>query len=292
MPYLRYYDYLSKIQSVNFQQVLSNTDSFRTLTEQEAEEEVISYIDQKYDTDKEFTDTEPWSPSTVYSAKDRVELNFSTYVPATAYVINNLVIYSGNAYICIGATTGTFDPTKWTLLGAQYDLFHVTLPHAEFDYKSYYKVGDQVWWKNKVYTAAISSPILDHETALQYGNTATLPLQNVFPDDTIAGAQYWGTGTTYSVAAGTLPTNTTKWTAGDNRNRLLVQKTVDICLYHLHSRMSPNNIPQLRMDRYAAATAWLEAVADGAFTVNIPRLQPKSGSKIAFGGQVRRQNDY
>lgn len=292
MAYLRAYDYTTKIQDVNLNQIITSNTDVRLITEQQAQDEVISYLSQKYDTDAEFTDTNVFDLSTTYKAKDRIELNFPVYVSTNNYSVNDLAVYSGNAYICINATTGTFTPANWTLLGKQYQLFYVTLPKPEFNYKSYYQKGDQVFWKDKTYTAQQNSPILDHETALQYGNITTLPIQNVFPDDAIAGVQYWGTGTAYSVASGTLPTNATKWTKGDNRSSLLVQKTVDICLFHMHSRIAPNNIPQLRSDRYAAATAWLQMASEGTVNANIPRLQPKKGARIVFGGQVRRQNDY
>lgn len=291
MGYLRYRDYSRQIQDVNLSQILSNDDSIRLDIEVAAEAEVKGYLSSKYDIDTEFSHTFVWSPSIAYKGYALVELNYPDYVPATSYVINDLVTYLGKCYICIATTTGAFNPVKWTLLGTKYDLFHIVPTAPDFNYKGYYSIGDQVFWKNKIYTAVKSSPILDHNTALQYGRVSSLPYPNVFPDDPIDGKTYWGTGTAFSVAAGTLPTNAA-WTKGDNRATRLVQITVDICLYHLHSRIAPRNIPQLRMDRYAAAIAYLDMILSGKISSNIPLNQPKTDGMIRWGGDVKRDNSY
>ena len=292
MGYLRYRDYSRQIQDVNLTQILGADDSIRLDSEVAAEAEVKGYLAPKYDIDTEFSHTFVWSPSVAYKGYALVELNYSDYVPATVYAINDLVTYSGKCYICIHAgATGTFNPAHWTLLGTKYDLFNIVPPAQDFDYKGYYSIGDQVFWKDKIYTAIKSSPILDHNTALQYGRVSSLPYPNVFPDDPIDGKTYWGTGTAFSVNAGTLPTNAA-WTKGDNRATRLVQITVDICLYHLHSRIAPRNIPQLRMDRYAAAVAYLDMILTGKISADIPLNQPKTDGMIRWGGDVKRDNSY
>lgn len=292
MAYLRYYDYLKAIQDVNIQQIINQDDSIRLTAESEAQAEVISYLVQKYDIQKEFTDTTIWNPATTYYGNNLVELNYADYVPATAYVIGNLVTYLGNCYICTTNTTGVFVPANWTLLGKKFDLFYITLPYKEFYYKSLYNVGDQVWWKNKTYTALKSSQTLTHDTALQYAENNSIPGVNVFPDDPKDGVTYWGVGVNYSVTAGTLPTDTTKWTKGDNRSVQIVQKVVDICLFHLHSRIAPRNIPALRENRYKMAIDWLQMAGQGQITADIPLLQPKTDGRIRWGSQVKRINDY
>jgi hypothetical protein len=292
MAYLRYFDYLKSIQDVNIQQIISQDDSIRLTAEAEAQAEVISYLIQKYDIQKEFTDTTIWSPLTVYYGNNLVELNYLDYTPSKAYVINDLATQLGNCYICTANTTGVFDSTKWTLLGKKFDLFYITLPNPEFYYKNLYNTGTTVWWKNKNYTALKPSQLLTHDTALQYAINENLPSVNVFPDDNQNGTTYWGTGTTYSVSAGTLPTNTAKWTKGDSRSVQIVQKVVDICLYHLHSRIAPRNIPALRDNRYKMAIEWLQMAGQGQITADIPLLQTKTDGGIRWGSQVKRINDY
>ena len=119
-----------------------------------------------------------------------------------------------------------------------------------------------------------------------------IPPPNVFPDDPVNGATYWGTGTAYSVPAGTLTTNTTYWTFGDNRNQSLVQVVTDISLYHLHSRIAPVNIPELRAARYRAAIDLLKMASEGDITFDLTLLQPRQGARIRFGSNIKNSNSY
>src|SRR5690242_9766040 len=40
---------------------------------------------------------------------------------------------------------------------------------------------------------------------------------------------------------------------GADRNPLIIMYCIDILLYHLHTNITPNDIPQIRMDRYDRA---------------------------------------
>lgn len=170
------------------------------------------------------------------------------------------------------------------------ELYYVTPPADGFDYDKTYAVGDSVLWKDKVYTAVKTSPCLSHSGALQYGEYKNIPNKNVAPDDLDYGESYWGTGTTYTVTE--MPTDTTKWTKGDNRNSLIVMYMVDITLYHVHSRISPRNIPPLRVDRYNMAITALREINDGVRLVDVPMNQPKQHQRFLFGGKVKKQNGY
>lgn len=92
-------------------------------------------------------------------------------------------------------------------------------------------------------------------------------------------------------------TDITKWqsigfTSGDNRSQQLVMYMVDIVLFHLHSRIAPRNIPQLRYDRYRNAKQWLKDAANAIITADLPVIQPAQGNVIRFGGNVKLRNDY
>lgn len=58
---------------------------------------------------------------------------------------------------------------------------------------------------------------------------------------------------------------------GTNRNRLLVMYCVDIMLYHIHSRINPRQIPEIRYVRYEAAKKWLEGLAKGTIVATLPK---------------------
>lgn len=92
-------------------------------------------------------------------------------------------------------------------------------------------------------------------------------------------------------------TDITKWQSigylkGDNRNQQMVMYMVDMVLFHLHSRIAPRNIPQLRLDRYRDAKEWLKDSAIGNITADLPIIQPAQGNRIRFGGDVKNENRY
>jgi len=274
--YLRSYDYYKQIQSDNLNAIISNDTSIRLQTEMSAQAECISYLNQKYDVDIEFSDTTIWSRSVSYKALHRFYLDYPTYITTSTYAINSLVTYQGNCYIATATTTGTFDPTKWTLLGAQYDMFYGTLPAPYFSFTSKYMRGDEVFYKDKVWTCKQNNVI------------------GIMPTDSTFGFANWGNGVAYSIPAATLPTNTTYFTFGDNRSQQLVMYCIDIVLYHIHSRISPRNIPQLRMDRYDRAIEWLKEAGgqNTAITAAIPLLVPNQGMRIRWSSYPRNINTY
>lgn len=338
--YLRTRDYDRFIQGANFQQIISQDSSLRLLAEAAALEEVNSNLLNKYDTSIEFTDTNPFSVTAAYNAFGRVELNgFADYNPAVSYLAANktIVTFSSNIYIIKNDTTGVFAPGDWTLLGAQYDLFYIPYPYPVFSFYGTYKVGDRVFWKGNIYQCLQGTGAIDHQTFLNATTYGNIPPVNVFPDDSINGAQVWGNGVSYSVtglntsavpadftawnnvtiyAIGdrvsrgnkiweALAINTDKipgiditnwqsisWTLGDNRSQQLVVVMVDIVLYHLHTRIAPQNIPELRVLRYRSAQRWLNDANKGNITPNLPLTTPRAGGRIAFGGNTKLNNIY
>jgi len=83
------------------------------------------------------------------------------------------------------------------------------------------------------------------------------------------------------------------WTYGDNRSQLMVTNMVDITLYHLHSRISPRNIPPLRCERYDSAIKWLNGIRKGTITAaTLVDRQPAQGRRIRFGSEVKNTNSY
>jgi len=292
MAFLLSSDYKKQIQSDNLAQIIGNDSSIQTAAELTAIEEVESYLIQKYDVAKEFQDLLVFNPANTYKASNRVYLDASIYVSTTNYVVGNAVIYSGNYYICTTNTTGTFDVSKWQLINPQYTICYAKYPYPVFDYSTQYAVGNQVFWKDKTYTCLIATQPLDQSSALQFQTYHNLPLLNVAPDNINNGSLYWGTGVNYSILANTSITDTTYWIQGDNRSQQLVTYLVDICLYHLHSRISPRNIPDLRVKRYDDAKSWLKAVGKGDVTANLPLLKPSTGNRIRYGGNIRNINFY
>lgn len=311
MGYLIPNDYLKLIQDVNFQQIITSNDRIRKDAELAAQAEAVSYLKQKYDTTFELKELNVWDFTSPYSAYDRVYLDASVYVNNSTYNIGDLCLNNGGVYQCnTNGTTGTFNIGNWDILGSQYDIYYALPPYSIFDLYNVYNVGDKVFYKQNVYTCLVNTPLLDHETGLQYRLQQNLPYQNVFPDDPQAGANYWHLEEAYLVPAGTDINNGAFWSATDNRDQQLVQKFCEITLFHLHKRIAPRNIPQLRIDAYMGAEAdrnvvngeirypvysalgWLQACGRGEITPNLPMFNPKQGQRIRFGGNIRNINSY
>jgi hypothetical protein len=291
MAYLIPIDYQVNIQDVNIQQIINNDETIRDRAQLSGEAEAKSYLKQKYDISREFQNLLPFNYNRTYYAFERFYFDADEYQSTSNYVINDLTLYDGDVYICINNTTGTFIPADWSLIGAQYTLAYVNTPYPEFEYGALYNIGDMVFWKNKTYQCKVQTAVLDHDTALQYREIKDLPLPNVAPDDPISGLQYWGVGAPYSVLHEN-PNDTTFFTKGDNRDPQMVLYLCDMVLYHLHTRIAPRNIPDLRVKRYDDAIAWLRMCAEGSVTPNLPLIKPKQGNRIRFGGYIRQINSY
>lgn len=289
--YLIQTDFKKLIQTDNLNQIIGSDSTLLTSASISAVTELISYLVQKYNCTREFADLDQWYYTKAYKANERVYLDATAYNASITYALHALALQAGNVYICTTAIVApeAFNAAHWTLLGEQYKLFYVTLPKTEFNYNDLYVKDNQVWWKDKTYTAKQATVVINHITELQYGSYNNLPAQNPAPD---VDAKFWGTGTAYALTAGTLPTDSTKWTAGDNRNPQLVNYCIDIALYTLHSRIAPRNIPDLRVKRYDEVISWLKNVAKGNITAALPLLQPTSGMRVRFGGNIKNQNKY
>ena len=295
MAYLINKDYSVSIQDANIQQIISADEAIRLKAQLAGEAEAQSYLKQKYSIAREFQDLAPFAIATTYYAFNRVYLNAPQYDTNTFYnIVNTLVTYNSNVYRLATPTTnpaGAFNSTLWTLVGPQYQIYWVKPPYTEFNYEAYYNIGDQVYWNNKTYTCRVQTPLLSHDVALQYREIKNLPAQNVAPDDPSIGLQYWGAGTPFSVS-NVWPNVSSNWIAGDPRDAQMVLYLCDIVLYHLHTRIAPRNIPELRVKRYDDAITWLNMCAMGNVTPNLPLISPMQGNRVRYGGGIRQINSY
>jgi hypothetical protein len=310
--FIFYGDYEKQIQSETLAQITANKQSILDSIQRAAVEECVSYLKQKYDVSTAFRATVQHKIANTYKAGQTVYLNAPTYVATQTYALGVQVLQAGNVYKCSTAITvaEAFTIGHWTLIGAQYDLYYAVYPQPVFDHTQVYAKGSEVFWKDKVYTCVIPTGILDHAAMLQIGVSGTSQIVNIYPDDAVKGVQYWGLGTAYTIPANTDITNAA-WTPGDNRDQKLLMTCIDIALYHVHSRISPRNVPELRVYRYMGepadretrgqrilyptycALGWLQSAAIGNdITPNLPVIQPEQGRRIRYGGQVKLTNNY
>ena len=65
----------------------------------------------------------------------------------------------------------------------------------------------------------------------------------------------------------------TTWEMRDPRHDLIINYCVDITLFHLHKRINPRKIPDLRKDTYTEALAWFELLKIGEESPDLPFLE-------------------
>lgn len=81
---------------------------------------------------------------------------------------------------------------------------------------------------------------------------------------------------------------------GNSRNAEVVMYMVDMVLYHLHSRINPGQVPELRKERYADALDWLNKVSAGDFLPDLPKVGDADGdgvddkNVVQWGGRPAR----
>lgn len=82
---------------------------------------------------------------------------------------------------------------------------------------------------------------------------------------------------------------------GTDRHQALVMFALDMTIYHLHSRVSPRNISQLREERYNRAIEWLQKVVKGDLNPGLPILENEEGdqsSAIKWGGNDKLTHQF
>ncbi len=280
MRLLRNTDYLRVIKDDKLLEVTEGDYEILKAVEQSSQAEMISYLVQRYQCNKIFSNTTEFSTGTTYYGNNLVEYTAPDYITTQAYSMNDRVVYSGFVYANISGGTGvlpTTGTTSWSAITTDKSLYYATLPADEYVHTTSYSIGSIVWFENKTYTA------------LQVN-------KGILPD---SDSQRWAVGSTYSFT-GIYPENTAYWTKGDNRNAQIVMYLMDCVLYHLHSRINPRNIPELRSIRYdgnnsfqsGGVIGWLKKVGSGDITADLPQINPSQGVSIRWGSNIKNTNTY
>lgn len=83
---------------------------------------------------------------------------------------------------------------------------------------------------------------------------------------------------------------------GTDRNAVIVMLYVDMVLYHLHARISPEQVPTLRAERYRAAKDWLKAVAKQEINPALPLPTDTDGNnpkeEVRYGSNPARSHHF
>jgi hypothetical protein len=101
-----------------------------------------------------------------------------------------------------------------------------------------------------------------------YDANCLLPLILEYNSDTQynSGDYVWNDITIYEVVQNISPTHSitdSAFVVNDPRNAIVKRMLIDICLYHIHSRISPHQIPDLRVVRYQETIQLLKDIRNG-----------------------------
>lgn len=283
MAFLIKKDFEKHIQKDNLNQILGGNDFYLDECILLAIAEATSYLSQRYYIEKIFNETnQPYDSNKQYRIYERIYANFPAWENNITYTVNTNVSYSGFIYKknndMVGYTQGNLptDPTYWI---PQYknDTIYSTNFYSIpiFDYSQKYQKNDIV----KYYYSAF----ICKQTSLNIIPTPNNDYWDIYP----------------SIFSSVLPTDTLSWLEGDNRNEQLKACLIDIALYHLHSRINPRNIPELRKERYdgnspeqkGGAIGWLKNVAHGLVNADLPE-KIDFQLPISWGSYEKQNNNF
>lgn len=279
MRYIRDVDYLLKATSRNFQQFISDNPLIKNQAELLAIDMVRSKLIQRWDCDAEFKPTYVWSILATYAADDVVYLDGDDWTDEDPYPVNTVILFGGNIYLKNSNIVDYVDQEPedtayWILLGKQYDMFNVIIKEEWFDSTTTYLYGEKVYFKGSYYTAKSS-------------------VKGITPDNKSFGANYWGTKTAATIPTGTLPTNTTYFLVGDNRSSIIFNMVIDIAIYKIELRLSPQVAQKHREKSYDEALDQLSDFMHGnAVLENFPVKQEIQGLRTMMVSNPKNPNTY
>lgn len=284
--YLRPSDYNRAIAKDNLDKVTSEDPTILEQAELSSIEEVASILRGVYDTEHIFRPLYIYEKGASYQPGDKVVMDAPAWVQGTTYAVGSWVSYQGWAYRLLTLTgyLNTVAPSTsstWECL-LKNDSIYTALPDGpEFKYLKSYIAGDIIVHGGKAYTCI-------KDTLYNFPNNTT----------------YWtltGAGAPLSTAPEPDKTLSTGWVRKDPRNPGLVMALADVVLYHLHSRINPRNIPEIRAIRYdgnspeqtGGAMGWLKRGIKDSITLDLMPL-PKEVSKNlpSYGNSNPKQTHY
>jgi hypothetical protein len=118
---------------------------------------------------------------------------------------------------------------------------------------------------------------------LVYNPTAAYTVGNLVFDPALPADIYYCSA---DATGGTLLTDSSFFTLGDRRNPLIMQFLIEIVLFNIHKRISPQNIPAIRSIAYENAISWLEGVQRGSITPNLPSVADSTGGSTGTGSNL------
>lgn len=79
---------------------------------------------------------------------------------------------------------------------------------------------------------------------------------------------------------------------GSDRNNLLIIYIADVALYHLFSRLTPRNVPELRINRYERVLEFLSRVQSLKASLDLPEYDDEDKQYVLSGSNRPRNHHY
>lgn len=195
----------------------------------------------------------------------------------------------------------------FSYLSQKYDIVTELRPSKIYDPRISYNADDRVYLfaPNYVNTTIYNTDDLATANGVVYqantDNISTLP--------TATNPDWQQLGKLYSFSQVKSDVEATQagsildpliWTKGDTRNAKIREVMVDVLVYNLYSKASPQNIPRIVILRYdgesenqtGGAIGWLKGCMKGNLNTSLPKLVPTQGTRIRFGGSTKNTNTY
>lgn len=92
--------------------------------------------------------------------------------------------------------------------------------------------------------------------------------------------------------AGRFDVDTAFAASGDSRYGTLVKVMIDISLFHIYKRVSPDNIPELRGFCYEESIKWLKMASRGEISPGLPIIDKATATGSIMNSATRQTNGY
>jgi phage gp36-like protein len=328
VAYLREKDYLNQFAQAQLEQLLKQARQIqgdpevRLAAEVASIERVKDRLRQRYKVDKTFTDLQTFNINTSYKWNDRIDFTADPFDATKTYSTGETVLYnvgsasmpSNKVYLknSTAATAGTLptNTTYFTWVGDE-SIYYIT-PPAQWDEDVAYPVNTGTCtYKHEYYLRTAESytvtgqgqsnqiSIYDQWADVGFVNTAyPTNASNIAPYGNLTtpeNIQYWTKILDFTpyLVSGSWPSDSSKWTKGDNRSYTLIETVVSLSLYLLHG-MCARQIPPLIEVRYKNAEQWLVDAAKGEISPDLPTFTEdhQKGFSIRFGSNPQTFHSY
>jgi hypothetical protein len=79
---------------------------------------------------------------------------------------------------------------------------------------------------------------------------------------------------------------------GDDRSDLVMLYLIDLTLYHLFTRLTPRNVPDIRISRYERVIDWLERVQMEKVNPDLPEYEDADKQYVQYGSRPQRIHHF